>query len=64
MKNKLIKVKINDTEVTRALKILYKINFTDSDRIKMMQHEADIMRKINHPNIMQLYEFSETKDNL
>ena len=40
----------------RAVKILYKANMTEEDE-KMLLNEIDILKDLDHPNIVKMYEF-------
>jgi len=54
------KVTHKDTGNTRALKIIKKNPKQDSSRMYL---EVDILKKLIHPNIMQIFEFYEDKKN-
>ena len=40
----------------RAVKIMYKANMTEDDE-KMLLNEIDILKDLDHPNIVKMYEF-------
>ena len=40
----------------RAVKILYKANMTEEDE-RMLINEINILRDLDHPNIVKMYEF-------
>jgi len=42
----------------RAVKILRK-NYMEDKDIRSFQNEVDVMRRLNHPNIVKLHEFYE-----
>jgi calcium-dependent protein kinase len=54
------KVKSKATEQIRALKIIRKTKNQDSARMYL---EVEILKKLTHPNIMQIFEFYEDKKN-
>lgn len=54
------KVTHKDTNTPRALKIIKKNPKQDSSRMYL---EVDILKKLIHPNIMQIFEFYEDKKN-
>ena len=45
-----------------AIKILDKVKQGSFATLEMMKNETDIMDKLNHPNIIRLYEVIETLD--
>ncbi|EQC26178.1 CAMK/CAMKL protein kinase, variant [Saprolegnia diclina VS20] len=47
-----------------ALKVYSKSKAIVSDQISSIQKEIDIMKEIDHPNIVRLYEILETKDHI
>jgi serine/threonine protein kinase len=47
-----------------AIKILDKTKMDDEDDIKRVQKEINILKKLRHKNIIQLYEIMESKKNL
>ena len=49
------------TDSIRAMKIIKKTE-TGTDDEKELKNEIDILRKIDHPNILKLFEFYSTKD--
>ena len=44
----------------RAVKIIDKLNMGEQERIRL-KYEIDILKNLNHPNIMKLYEIYENK---
>ena len=54
------KVKSKSTGQIRALKIIKKTKSQDSARMYL---EVEILKKLIHPNIMQIFEFYEDKKN-
>ena len=47
----------------RAVKIIDKLQLNDEERIRM-KYEIDILKNLNHPNILRLYEVYESKSNI
>jgi calcium-dependent protein kinase len=45
--------------VIRALKIIKKSKYKTPSEIKMIKNEIQIMKAVDHPNIVRLYEFYE-----
>ena len=46
----------------RAVKIVDKLQLDDGERVRM-KYEIDILKNLNHPNIVRLYEVYESKTN-
>ena len=44
----------------RAVKIIDKLRLNDEDLIRL-KYEIDILKNLNHPNIVRLYEIYENK---
>lgn len=44
------------TNQQRAVKILYKSNMTPEDE-RMLKNEINILSKLDHPNIVKMYEY-------
>jgi tRNA A-37 threonylcarbamoyl transferase component Bud32 len=53
------KVKVKETGEVRALKILKCAEFADDDQLKRFSREAKVVKSLNHPNIVKLYECGE-----
>ena len=45
-----------ETKALRAVKIINKRYISDEEREKLL-NEIDILKKLDHPNILKLYEF-------
>lgn len=61
------KVKIGIHRLTNqkfAIKIIDKTKFPDEYSMKNIHREAQILRTLDHPNIIKLFEVMETKKNL
>ena len=48
----------NKTNMIRAVKILRKERLDDFE-INRITHEIEVLKRIDHPNILKLYEFYE-----
>lgn len=60
---KVIKVTHKSSKNKRALKIINLSNASESDR-EIILHEVLILSKLDHPNIIKVYEYFEDNDNL
>jgi calcium-dependent protein kinase len=49
--------------VIRALKIIKKSRYKTNAEIKMIKNEIAIMKLVDHPNIVKLFEFFEDDEN-
>ena len=58
---KVYRVRNKKTGEIRACKQLSKLNIDDLEKF---QREIDILMKADHPNIIKLYEYFESKNNL
>lgn len=58
---KVVQAKIKDSDAIRAIKIIPKTKVTNLERFKT---EIDIMKKLDHPNILRLYESFEDSENV
>jgi len=47
----------------RAVKIIDKLNMGDQERVRL-KYEIDILKNLNHPNIVRLYEVYENKSSI
>ena len=47
----------------RAVKIIDKLSMSAEERVRLM-YEIDILKNLNHPNILRLYEVYESKDKI
>lgn len=52
---------LKGTKITRAVKVIPKEKVTSPDRFKT---EVDIMRKLDHPQIIRLYDTFENSENI
>lgn len=57
------KVKHKELDVIRALKVIKKTRYKSAAELKMIKNEISIMKVVDHPNIVKLYEFFEDDDN-
>jgi calcium-dependent protein kinase len=57
------KVKHKELEVIRALKVIKKSRYKSPQELKMIKNEISIMKVVDHPNIVKLYEFFEDDEN-
>ena len=55
----MVKVVHKDLQVERALKMIKKKKYTQKER-DLLTNEIDILKIMDHPNIVKLYEFHET----
>ena len=53
------KVKHKELDVIRALKIIKKQRYKSMSELKMIKNEIAIMKLVDHPNIVKLFEFFE-----
>ena len=58
---RVVMAKIKDSSSRRAIKIIPKIKVTNLERFKT---EIEIMKKLDHPNILRLYESFEDAENV
>ena len=47
----------------RAVKIIDKLTLDGPERVRL-KYEIDILKNLNHPNIVKLYEIYENKSNI
>ena len=55
---------INHEETVRAMKIISKKNIYEDDNGKKLVDEISILKSLEHPNIMKIYECFEDKENV
>jgi calcium-dependent protein kinase len=58
------KVKHKELEVIRALKIIKKARYKSPAELKLIKNEIAIMKVVDHPNIVKLFEFFEDDENM
>ena len=51
------------TDKECAVKIMDKLNLREEDLVRI-KYEVDILRNLNHPNILQLYEVYENESSI
>jgi len=47
----------------RAVKIMNKLSMTTSEKTRLL-YEIDILKNLNHPNVVRLYEIFEDKQSI
>lgn len=57
------KVKHKELDVIRALKIIKKARYKSPAELKLIKNEIAIMKVVDHPNIVKLFEFFEDDEN-
>jgi len=53
------KIRHKELDVVRALKILKKSNYANQAEIAQLRNEINVMKMVDHPNIVKLFEFYE-----
>ncbi len=53
------KVRHKELDVIRALKVIKKSRYKTASELKMIKNEIAIMKLVDHPNIVKLFEFFE-----
>lgn len=53
------KVRHKELDVIRALKVIKKSKYKSPQELKMIKNEIAIMKLVDHPNIVKLFEFFE-----
>ena len=53
------KVRHKELDVIRALKIIKKSRYKSAAELKLIKNEIAIMKVVDHPNIVKLFEFFE-----
>jgi len=56
------KVRHKELDVIRALKVIKKSKYKTPTEIKMIKNEIAVMKLVDHPNIVKLFEFFEDED--
>jgi calcium-dependent protein kinase len=56
------KVRHKELDVIRALKVIKKQKYKTPAEIKMIKNEIAVMKLVDHPNIVKLFEFFEDDD--
>jgi calcium-dependent protein kinase len=57
------KVRHKELDVVRALKVIRKSRYKSVAELKMIKNEIAIMKLVDHPNIVKLFEFFEDDEN-
>ena len=55
---------INDPDTLRAMKIIPKVNIIENEDGTKFLDEIEILKNLEHPNIMKIYECFNDKDNV
>jgi len=53
------KIRHKELNVIRALKILKKSNYNSKSELATLRNEIHVMKMVDHPNIVKLFEFYE-----
>lgn len=56
------KVRHKELDVIRALKIIKKQKYKSAAELKMIKNEIALMKMVDHPNIVKLFEFFEDEE--
>lgn len=57
------KVRHKELDIIRALKIIKKSRYKSAAELKLIKNEISIMKVVDHPNIVKLFEFFEDDEN-
>lgn len=57
------KIRHKELDVVRALKILKKSNYPNASELAQLRNEINVMKMVDHPNIVKLFEFYEDDKN-
>ena len=60
---KVQKVKNKRNNEMRAVKIIDKLQLEEADRVRL-KYEIEILKNLNHPNIVRLYEVYENRSTI
>ena len=58
------KVESTVTTATRAVKVVNKMHLTNVEDIKRFFYEIEILRDLDHPNVLKVFEYFQDKDRL
>ena len=58
------KVKHKQLDIIRALKTITKKRYSTPQEIKMIKNEINLMKVVDHPNIVRIFEFFEDEENI
>jgi calcium-dependent protein kinase len=58
------KVESTVTNATRAVKVVNKMHLTNVEDIKRFFYEIEILRDLDHPNVLKVFEYFQDKDRL
>lgn len=57
------KVRHKELDIIRALKTIKKSRYKSQAELKMIKNEISIMKLVDHPSIVKLFEFFEDDEN-
>ena len=57
-----VKRKNSSNEIVRALKEISKETICDSENVEEIRNEIEVLKNLDHPNIMKIFEFFEDDD--
>jgi calcium-dependent protein kinase len=58
------KVRHKQLDIFRALKVISKSRYKTAAELKAVRNEIQIMKLVDHPNIVKLFEFFEDDENI
>ena len=58
------RVRHKQLDIVRALKIIQKKRYRTQQEVKMIKNEISIMKAVDHPNILKMFEFFEDEEKL
>lgn len=58
------KVRHKQLDIFRALKVIKKSSYSTQAELKAVRNEIQVMKLVDHPNIVKLFEFFEDDENI